>query len=119
MEQERQSLEQIKAWLHQEIDRLFPLAVGSLSRRRSPCVREHCPACASGEQHLSYVLYGRDEKSRYAIYIPDELAPQIQQAVSNGRMLQALLKQVGVRCTKALKQERTRRRQAKHQGPGK
>jgi hypothetical protein len=32
----------------------------------------------SGEQHQSYVLYDRAEGSRIAVYVPEELVPQVQ-----------------------------------------
>ena len=51
------------------------MAVGSLSLRRSPCIREHCALCKSGERHVSYALYGRQRGRRFSIYIPDEIAP--------------------------------------------
>ena len=86
---------------------LWPAALGSLSLRRSPCVREHCEACARGDQHSSHVLYCRSKGRRVGIYIPDELVPQIQQALDNGRALQALLYQAGRRYTNAIKHQRT------------
>ena len=78
-----------------------------LSLRKSPCIREHCAACLSGEQHLSHVLYGRTKGRRFAIYIPDKLVPEVRQCLDNGRTLQELLYQAAVRYAKALKHERT------------
>lgn len=40
------------------------------------------------------------------IYIPDELVPQIQQSLDNGRALQELLYQAGRRYTNAVKHQR-------------
>jgi hypothetical protein len=45
---------------------------GLLELRRSPCIREHCPACLAGEQHSSYVLDGRAQGRRYGLYVPEE-----------------------------------------------
>jgi hypothetical protein len=78
-------------WLQSEAARLWPALLGSLSFRRSPCVRENCPACASGEQHQSYVLYGREKGRRVAVYVPAELVPEVQRGLENGRALQELL----------------------------
>jgi len=49
---------------------LWPVAGGSLSLRKSPCVREHCQACLKNEGHRSYVLYGKTGNKRFSLYIP-------------------------------------------------
>jgi hypothetical protein len=87
---------------------LWPALLGSLSFRRSPCVRENCPACSSGEQHPSYVLYGRVKGRRVAVYVPEELVPEVSRGLDNGRALQELLQQAAPRYIKALKRERAK-----------
>jgi len=47
------------------------------------------------EGHASYVLSGRRGSKRFSIYIPDDLAPDIQQAIENGRQLQELINEAG------------------------
>jgi hypothetical protein len=101
-----ESATEVERWFRTHAAGLWPAASGSLSLRRSPCVREHCEACAQGEQHRSYVLYCRSKGRRISLYIPDELVPQIQQALENGRALQELLYQAGRRYAKALKHQR-------------
>jgi hypothetical protein len=93
-------------WLHKQIAGLGPVFLGSLSLRRSPCVRENCRACASGEQHPSYVLYGKVKGRRFAVYVPEELVPNVRRGLENGRALQELLYQAAPRYIKALKRER-------------
>ena len=95
-------------WLQSEAAGLWPAVLGSLSLRRSPCIREDCPACLSGEQHQSYVLYGRVSGRRIAVYVPEELVPEVQRCVDNGRALQELLQQAAPRYVKALKRERAK-----------
>jgi hypothetical protein len=85
---------------------LWPAVLGSLSLRRSRCTRENCPACLSGEQHQSYVLYGRANGRRVAVYVPEELVSEVQRSLDNGRALQDLLHQAAPRYIKALKRER-------------
>src|SRR5258705_13345027 len=80
----------------------------ALSFRRSPCVRENCQACMSGEQHPSHVLYGRLKGRRVAVYVPEELVPEVQRSLDNGRALQELLQQAAPRYIKALKRERSK-----------
>ena len=101
---------EVERWFRHEIARRWPVALGSLSLRRSPCVRPRCHACETGEQHPSYVLYGRQRGRRFAVYIPDQLVPRIRQALSLGRQLQELLYEAGRRYAEALKDERGRRR---------
>jgi hypothetical protein len=96
----------VERWLREQSAALWPAALGSLSLRRSPCVREHCPACARGEQHPSYALYCRVNGRRSALYIPEELVPQISRCLENGRALQELLYEAARRYANAVKHER-------------
>ena len=97
----------VQRWFRAQAADLWPAALGSLSLRKSPCMRDHCAACARGDQHTSYVLYGRIKGRRLAIYIPDDLAPEIRRALKNGRAFQDLLYEAGRRYTNALKHQRT------------
>ena len=94
------------SWLQTEAAGLSPAILGSLSFRRSPCGYPNCSACLSGEQHASWVLYGRHKGKRFAVYVPEDLARQVQRAVENGRALQDLLLQAGPLYVKALKRTR-------------
>ncbi len=96
----------VEQWFGKQVAGLWPAALGSLSLRRSPCVREHCKACRSGKQHPSHVFYARIKGRRFAIYIPDKLVPEIRRSLQNGRVLQELLYQNGLRYTKALKHQK-------------
>jgi hypothetical protein len=96
----------VASWLRSESSALWPAVLGSLSLRRSRCIRENCPACLSGEQHQSYVLYGRVNGRRVAVYVPEELVPDVQRSLDNGRALQELLHQAAPRYIKALKRQR-------------
>ena len=95
-------------WLQTETAKLWPAFLGSLSFRRSPCVRENCSVCMSGEQHPSHVLYGRPKGRRTAVYVPEELVPEVRRSLENGRALQELLQQAAPRYVKALKRERAK-----------
>ncbi len=95
-------------WLQSQSASLWPAVLGSLSLRRSPCVRENCQACLSGEQHPSYVLYGRVQGRRFAVYVPEDLVPEVRRCLDNGRALQELLYQAAPRYSKALKRERVK-----------
>jgi hypothetical protein len=103
-----ESSSDVVSWLQNEAAGLWPALLGSLSFRRSRCVRENCPSCRSGEQHPSYVLYGRVKGRRLAVYVPEELVPEVRRSLDNGRALQELLQQAAPRYIKALKRERTK-----------
>jgi hypothetical protein len=85
-----------------------PAILGSLSLRRSPCIRENCRACLSGEQHPSYVLYGRLQGRRFSVYVPEELVAEVRRCLDNGRALQELLYEAAPRYIKALKRARAK-----------
>ncbi|HEX4138398.1 MAG TPA: hypothetical protein VHY84_27555 [Bryobacteraceae bacterium] len=36
-------------WFHAAVQKLAPVAAGSLPLRKSPCIRENCAACAGGK----------------------------------------------------------------------
>ena len=90
---------------------LWPAALGSLSLRRTKCIRENCQACLRGEQHTSHVLSGRVKGQRFSLYIPDEIVPEIERCLDNGRKLQELLQQNAFHYAKSLKNERNLRNQ--------
>jgi hypothetical protein len=108
-----ESSSDVVRWLQREAAGLWPALLGSLSFRRSPCVRENCPACMSGEQHPSYVLYGRQKGRRIAVYVPEELVAEVRRGLDNGRALQELLQQAAPRYVKALKRERAKSKNKK------
>lgn len=105
----RDTPEQLKQWFQEAIGDLWPVAIGSLSLRKSPCIREHCRLCESGEGHSSYALYGRKGKRRFSVYVPYDLAPELERAIRNGRRVHELMVEVGRRYALALKKERRSR----------
>jgi hypothetical protein len=97
---------EVREWFQGAVEKLWPIALGSVSLRKSPCIRENCPACRAGTGHSSYALSGYRGKERFSVYIPDDLAPEIESAVENGRELQRLMKEAGLRYVRARKGER-------------
>src|SRR6266446_2653993 len=93
-------------WIENEAAGLWPAMLGSLSFRRSRCGHANCPACLSGEQHPSHVLYGRHNGRRFAVYVPEGLGGGVARGGRHGRCLADLLVQAGPRYVKALKRER-------------
>ena len=99
--------EDVRRWFLNAIRDLWPVALGSISLRKSPCIRENCSTCASGKGHSSYALSGYRGRRRFSVYVPNELAAEIEAAVEKGRRLQDLVKEAGVRYLRA---QKTRRR---------
>jgi len=97
----------VARWLERRSAEKWPAILGSLSLRRSPCIRENCLACRSGQQHPSYVLYGRRKGRRISMYIPEELMPEVRRSLANGRAVQELLYEAAARYVKALKRRRS------------
>jgi hypothetical protein len=104
-----ENADDIRQWLVESIKDLWPVADGSLSLRKSPCVRTNCAACAAGEGHRSYVLYGRRGGQRFSLYVPEELVADIQLALENGRRVKDLISMAGERYAHALKNQRRSR----------
>jgi hypothetical protein len=86
---------------------LWPVAGGSLSRRKNSCARADCAACASGAGHPGYGLWGKSGAQRFGVYVPERLVPELEQALQNGRALQELILAFGVRYVRARKAEVT------------
>ena len=104
-----ESTEDVQRWFAGGIRNLWPVAVGSLSLRKGPCIRPNCPACASGKGHSSYALYGRRGKRRFSIYVPERLVPEVRAAIQNGRRLHELINEAGARYVRALKRQELKR----------
>jgi hypothetical protein len=105
----------VQNWFEQNLRGLSPAALGSLSLRRTRCIRSACSACEQGHQHRSHVLYVRVKARRYAIYVPEDLVAEIEQVLERGRQVQALLYEAAVRYAQALKRQRNLRRQQEGQ----
>jgi hypothetical protein len=73
--------------------------------RKGPCIRKNCPARAAGKGHSSHALYVRRGSRRLSIYVPERLVPKVSKAIENGRLLQDLINEAGVRYVSALKTE--------------
>jgi len=100
-----ESSSDVQRWFTEAIRRVWPVAAGSLSLRKGPCIRKNCPACAAGRGHRSHALYVRRGSRRLSIYVPERLVPKVRKAIENGRLLQDLINEAGVRYVSALKDE--------------
>jgi hypothetical protein len=81
--------------LRKAMGKLWPLAKGSLSQVRKPCVRRNCRACASGEKHPVWLFSFRQSGRRRCMYVAEAVVPELQQAIENGRRVEALMADAG------------------------
>jgi hypothetical protein len=99
-----ESLSDVQRWFQSHSATLWPAALGSLSMRRTRCIRKNCNACQSGEKHPSWVLSGHLQGKRFSLYVPETLVAEVQRCLENGRALQELLYASAGRYVQALKQ---------------
>ena len=106
-----ESVSDVERWFKRKIHTvLWPVGLGSVSLRRSPCVRPGCYACETGEQHPAWVLAGTRKGRQHVVYLPDAVAPDVEAAVKNGRAVQELMFEAGLRYARALKREKSAKR---------
>lgn len=98
--------EDVRKWFLREVEKLWPLAGGSLSLRKNRCIRPNCQMCQSGEGHPAYALHTRSAGRQTSLYVPDELVERVEVAVQNRKKLQELVVEAGRRYVKALKVQR-------------
>lgn len=103
------SSEGVRKWFLREVEKLWPLAGGSLSLRKNKCIRPNCPVCRIGEGHPAYALHTRSQGRQTSLYVPDELVEKVELAVQNRKKLQQLLVEAGRRYVYALKVQRKRK----------
>ena len=83
------------AEIRRKMPELWPVAKGSLSLVRKPCVRPGCRACASGEKHPVWLFSFRQAGRRRCMYVPEQAVPILRQAIENGRRLEGLMADAG------------------------
>ena len=89
-----------------QFEKLWPAIKGSLAEVRKPCIRPNCAACACGDKHPAFILSFTDRGRRRCMYVPAELVPRLQQALRNGKALEALLYQLGPELLRQYRQQR-------------
>jgi hypothetical protein len=95
----------VHRWFVGVIRDLWPVAVGSLSLRRGPCIRPNCPACASGQGHSSYALYGAARRSAVLDLCSAEAGAAGAHGHSEWPEIAELINEAGVRYMNALKRQ--------------
>jgi hypothetical protein len=84
---------------------LWPVAKGSLTQTRSPCIRKNCKACASGRKHPKLLFTFREEGRLRGMYVRPAHAERVRRAIANGRELEKLITAAGRELVLALRKE--------------
>ena len=102
--------EQLKRLVGREaechLQELWPAVKGSLAKVNKPCIRKHCPACERGDKHPAWILTVSVKGRRKCLYVPELLAPVIQQAIENGRKIEKRLSEMGPIMIQAFRKQR-------------
>ena len=93
MRTKRESPTDVERWFRTQTARLWPVALGSLSLRRSPCVRDHCAACAQGDLDYNGINQGTGTDSKvgnapinkYFVNLMNAVAPRPARTASPRR----------------------------------
>lgn len=96
---------QLKAFLG-EVQKLWPLAKGSLAEVRKPCIRAGCPACASGKKHPAFIFSFKHKGRRRCMHVPRELVAQMRQAIRNGRLIEEQMSHSGYELIQRFRKDR-------------
>lgn len=81
--------------IREALEGLGPVAKGTLSEVRKPCARANCQACRSGHRHKAFLFSYADGGKRRCMYVAPGLVPTLQEALCNGRAVEAFLHQAG------------------------
>lgn len=85
----------LKEQFETKIRPLWPAIKGSLAKVNKPCIRKNCQTCIRGDKHPAWLLSYTEKGRRKCKHVPKDLVPIIQQALKNGRRLEALLYATG------------------------
>jgi hypothetical protein len=99
----------LRSGFRNQIERLWPLAKGSVAEVRKPCVRPNCPACKEGRKHRAFIFTYRAQGKTHCRHVPADFVPRLREALRNGRELEQLLVQLGARLLEHHRQQRRRR----------
>ncbi len=80
-----------------EIKRNWPVATGSLTHVRKPCIYKNCRACQEGIKHpAAFYSWSDENQKRKCMYVPIALVPVLTKAIENGREVERRMRELGV-----------------------
>lgn len=95
--------------LRGQLAQLWPLARGSLCEVRKSCGREDCTACASGRRHPAWLFTFRQEGRPRCLHVPRPVVAKLRRAIGNGRQVERIMVEAGIRLVVEARRERGRR----------
>ena len=105
MKNKKARLEAAKAAFIKKIEKLYPVARGTVSLVRKPCNRPNCPLCKSGEKHQALICTCRIDGVGKCFHVRPEDEKPMRKAVENARKLEALLASEGLEYLDILRNE--------------
>ena len=105
MKNKNEKLEAAKAAFVRKIERLYPVARGTVSLVRKPCNRPNCPLCKSGEKHQALIYTCRIDGVGKCFHVRPEDEKLMRKAVENAKKLEALLASEGLKYLDILRGE--------------
>jgi hypothetical protein len=87
---------------------LWPVAKGSLTQVRRPCIRAACPACARGDKHPAWIFTFRQKGRQRCLYVRPALVEPLSRAIANGRRMEEILTREGAAMVQRGRLERPR-----------
>lgn len=82
---------------------LGPVVRGSLSMYQRNCGKKSCKKCASGEGHATWQLSYYSQRKHMTCHVGPGQLEQVKVAIENGKKLEHLLSEYGVKYIKMLK----------------
>lgn len=116
MNKKKAEKDDAKAWFVAEVSKLWPVARGSLSYVRKPCIHPNCAACARGDKHPSWIFSIYHEGRQRCMYVPEDLVGTLRQAISNGRGVEQLLAESGMALVYEHRRRRGRQKRSRKKG---
>jgi serine/threonine-protein kinase RIO1 len=102
-----ESPREVERWLRRESADLWPAADASARTARPVYLVSSIKVMScTVRRKLSEPSIGRANGRRVSVYVAEELVPEVQRTLNNGRALQDLLHQAAPRYIKALKRAR-------------
>ena len=95
----------VHRWFVGVIRDLWPVAVALCLCGGDPVFVRIAPPALPAKATAAMPYTGRREDRRFSIYVPQRLVPQVRTAIQNGRRLQELINEAGVRYMNALKRQ--------------
>jgi hypothetical protein len=99
------SEDEVRAKCLAEMEKLWPVAKGSVREVKKKCNRKGCKLCASGQCHTAWLMTFYQDGKQSSRHVPTPMLATVKTALENGRKLEALMVQTGLDLLKAAKEK--------------